>query len=140
MYFLFVNYLFSILQRYSSHVVTLTLSAILGACKTTTSCLATRHNCQRLNPFLLPTNHFCWIGTRPVSIMKSKTVQKAVLSVEQDEGVGARVRRSVGRPEVLLYLYLLVLFTENPESCLLFFPNNSYMYIVTYVISHYFDT
>lgn len=32
--------------------------------------------------------------------MKAKTVLKAVLSVEQDEGVGARVRRSVGRPEV----------------------------------------
>lgn len=50
-----------------------------------------------------------------MSIMKSKTVQKAVLSVEQDEGVGARVRRSVGRPEVRMYLYLHVFLTENPE-------------------------
>ena len=30
----------------------------------------------------------------------SRTLTKAVTSVWQDEGVGARVRRSVGRPEV----------------------------------------
>ena len=30
----------------------------------------------------------------------SRTIQKSVLSKWQDEGVGARVRRSVGRPEV----------------------------------------
>lgn len=30
----------------------------------------------------------------------SRSVVKKVLSVEQDEGVGARVRRSVGRAEV----------------------------------------
>ena len=30
----------------------------------------------------------------------SRTVVKSVLSVEQDEGLGARVRRSVGRAEV----------------------------------------
>ncbi|XP_070553469.1 pirin-like isoform X2 [Ptychodera flava] len=32
--------------------------------------------------------------------MTSRTVAKAILSVEQSEGVGARVRRSVGRPEL----------------------------------------
>jgi len=32
--------------------------------------------------------------------MTSRTVQKAFLSVEQAEGVGARVRRSIGRPEL----------------------------------------
>ena len=30
----------------------------------------------------------------------SRTVVKSVLSLEQEEGVGARVRRSVGRKEV----------------------------------------
>lgn len=30
----------------------------------------------------------------------ARQVVKKILSVEQDEGVGARVRRSVGRPEV----------------------------------------
>ena len=33
---------------------------------------------------------------------KSRVVAKKVLSVEQSEGVGARVRRSVGRPEVVI--------------------------------------
>ena len=31
---------------------------------------------------------------------KARVVAKKILSVEQSEGVGARVRRSVGRPEV----------------------------------------
>jgi len=31
---------------------------------------------------------------------KSRVVAKKILSIEQSEGVGARVRRSVGRPEV----------------------------------------
>ena len=35
-----------------------------------------------------------------VNTTMSRTVTKAVLSVEQDEGVGARVRRSIGRKEV----------------------------------------
>ncbi len=34
----------------------------------------------------------------------SRTIKKAVTSVWQDEGVGARVRRSVGRPEVSCYI------------------------------------
>jgi hypothetical protein len=34
------------------------------------------------------------------STMPSRTVTKSVLSVWQDEGVGARVRRSIGRHEV----------------------------------------
>ncbi len=34
----------------------------------------------------------------------SRTIKKAVTSVWQDEGVGARVRRSVGRPEVSHYV------------------------------------
>lgn len=32
--------------------------------------------------------------------MAARAIMKKVLSVEQAEGVGARVRRSVGRPEV----------------------------------------
>ena len=31
----------------------------------------------------------------------ARAVVKKILSVEQAEGVGARVRRSVGRPEVI---------------------------------------
>jgi hypothetical protein len=31
---------------------------------------------------------------------KSRSVKQSVLSVEQSEGVGARVRRSIGRPEL----------------------------------------
>ena len=34
------------------------------------------------------------------SSSNSRTVTQTVLSVEQDEGLGARVRRSVGRSEV----------------------------------------
>lgn len=37
---------------------------------------------------------------RNLKMSKSRKVVKKVLSVEQGEGVGARVRRSVGRPEV----------------------------------------
>ena len=32
--------------------------------------------------------------------MTARQIVKKILSVEQAEGVGARVRRSVGRPEV----------------------------------------
>lgn len=39
------------------------------------------------------------IGTRDI-IMPSRSVQKAILNKEQDEGVGARVRRSVGSYEL----------------------------------------
>lgn len=35
--------------------------------------------------------------------MKVRKVEKVVLSVEQSEGVGARVRRSIGRKEVNLF-------------------------------------
>lgn len=39
----------------------------------------------------------------PRNISMSRTVIKNVLSVEQSEGVGAKVRRSIGRPEVCLF-------------------------------------
>ncbi|XP_062616772.1 pirin-like isoform X1 [Saccostrea cucullata] len=84
------------LSRYS--IVTCTLSALLGSFKTTSSSHL-RRNCQQFNPFGF-SNQTCWISSRAVSSMKGRTVQKAVLSVEQDEGVGARVRRSIGRPEL----------------------------------------
>jgi len=35
-------------------------------------------------------------------MMMMRRVSKVVLSVEQSEGVGARVRRSIGRKEVLV--------------------------------------
>ena len=48
----------------------------------------------------------------PLNTMSSKKVTLSVLSREQSEGVGARVRRSIGRPEVcwlggcfMLFLY-----------------------------------
>lgn len=90
---------FSMVSRYSPPLVTFALSAILGSCKTTTGSLR-RHSCLLINPLIHQTNQTCWIRTQFLSTMKAKTVLKAVLSVEQDEGVGARVRRSVGRPEV----------------------------------------
>lgn len=85
---------FSMVFRYSPPLVTFALSAILG------SGSLRRHSCLLINPLIHHTNQTCWIGTQFLSTMKAKTVLKAVLSVEQDEGVGARVRRSVGRPEV----------------------------------------
>ncbi|KAF9373986.1 hypothetical protein CPB97_000200, partial [Podila verticillata] len=35
-----------------------------------------------------------------ISSNQSRSITKAVLSREQAEGVGARVRRSIGRPEL----------------------------------------
>ncbi|XP_048778865.2 pirin-like isoform X2 [Ostrea edulis] len=84
------------LNRYS--LVTYTLSAIVGNLKVTSKTPISR-TCQLLDPFRF-TTQTCGIKTRTVDAMKAKTVFKAVLSVEQDEGVGARVRRSVGRPEL----------------------------------------
>lgn len=51
----------------------------------------------------LLTTVFVWVNL-PISFffrtMKVRKVEKVVLSVEQSEGVGARVRRSIGRREV----------------------------------------
>ena len=44
---------------------------------------------------------------------KSRKVVKKVLSVEQGEGVGARVRRSVGRPEVCEHICYFSLVTND---------------------------
>ena len=43
---------------------------------------------------------FCRVPSEPRKRTMSREVIRKVLSVEQDEGVGARVRRSIGRPEV----------------------------------------
>ncbi len=40
--------------------------------------------------------------------MNVRRVEKIVLSVEQAEGVGARVRRSIGRKEVRKFLNMLM--------------------------------
>lgn len=40
--------------------------------------------------------------------MKARKVEKVVLSVEQSEGVGARVRRSIGRREVGWFIQRLL--------------------------------
>ena len=42
----------------------------------------------------------------------SRTLTKAVTNVWQDEGVGARVRRSVGRPEVSCFIETTALQLE----------------------------
>ena len=47
----------------------------------------------------------------------ARTIIKKVLSVEQAEGVGARVRRSVGRPEVRM-LYIICLYCEGGNPIL----------------------
>ncbi|XP_033742731.1 pirin-like isoform X2 [Pecten maximus] len=49
-----------------------------------------------LAPPFAQTHQYCSV----IPTMTAKSVVKTVLSVEQDEGVGARVRRSVGRPEL----------------------------------------
>ncbi|XP_021356648.1 pirin-like [Mizuhopecten yessoensis] len=51
---------------------------------------------RSLVPALTQTDQYCSV----IATMTSKSVVKSVLSVEQDEGVGARVRRSVGRAEL----------------------------------------
>ena len=49
---------------------------------------------------------------------KARVVAKKILSVEQSEGVGARVRRSVGRPEVF-----------NGSSSLFIIPNSLHSFV-----------
>lgn len=51
------------------------------------------------HPVTSPANPWLF-GTATGMSTTARKVVKKVLSVEQDEGVGARVRRSVGRPEV----------------------------------------
>lgn len=53
--------------------------------------------------FLLKFSYFMilqWLVVHFPSTMDVRRVEKTVLSVEQSEGVGARVRRSIGRKEV----------------------------------------
>ena len=57
---------------------------------------------------------------------KARVVAKKILSVEQSEGVGARVRRSVGRPEVF-----------NGSSSLFFIIPNSMHSFVSLIHSYY---
>ncbi|KAG0042150.1 hypothetical protein BGZ89_007038, partial [Linnemannia elongata] len=46
----------------------------------------------------------------------SRTITKAVLSKEQSEGVGARVRRSIGRPELRNHDPFLMLDEFNVDK------------------------
>ena len=46
-------------------------------------------------------------------MVSSKKVTLSVLSQEQSEGVGARVRRSIGRPEVCWFGGCFVLFCRR---------------------------
>lgn len=55
-------------------------------------------------PQFLTFQHYLGLA---LLINMSRTVTKTVLSKWQDEGVGARVRRSVGRPEVRECEYIL---------------------------------
>lgn len=47
---------------------------------------------------------------------KGRNPQKKVLSVEQSEGVGARVRRSIGRPEIKQFSPFLMLDEFNTKA------------------------
>ena len=53
--------------------------------------------CDFLNIVISET--VCSVPTLPEKTMSRKVIS-SLLSIEQDEGVGARVRRSIGRPEV----------------------------------------
>ena len=56
----------------------------------------------------VPQQKYCTSGiTTATDRSMSRTVYQNVLSVEQEEGVGARVRRSIGRPEVYYSDYYL---------------------------------
>lgn len=54
------------------------------------------------------TGDLCFVMTSVTfsSTMNVRKVEKTVLSVEQSEGVGARVRRSIGRKEVRLRMLM----------------------------------
>lgn len=68
-------------------------------------CLIAAANQEDNHQFFDPPNSFEWqFESSETMSGVVRAIVKKVLSVEQAEGVGARVRRSVGRPEVkLLY-------------------------------------
>ena len=56
----------------------------------------------------VPQQKYCTSGiTTAIDRSMSRTVYQNVISVEQEEGLGARVRRSIGRPEVYYISYYL---------------------------------
>ena len=54
---------------------------------------------QASDPFSL-TRHFSLLPTRPANMSTARAIRQVFLAVEQSEGVGARVRRSIGTPKV----------------------------------------
>ena len=62
----------------------------------------------------------------------SRTLTKVVTSVWQDEGVGARVRRSVGRPEVSNFIETTSLQLEMIQL------SNIYTVIKWFLLPHTF--
>lgn len=59
---------------------------------------------------------------------KSRSVIQSVLSVEQSEGVGARVRRSIGRPE-LRSLDPFLMLDEFQSADTGGFPDHPHRYV-----------
>jgi hypothetical protein len=59
-----------------------------------------------------------------------RAIRKAFLAIEQSEGVGARVRRSIGTPQLRNFSPFLMLdhFTSSPGSG---FPDHPHRYVLT---------
>ena len=56
------------------------------------------HNTQKYQTALASEIQYSWLSS--YEIMRAKSVQKVVESQWQSEGRGAKVRRSIGRPEL----------------------------------------
>ncbi len=88
---------------------------------------------------LLPTLTKHIVHTRAMSTQSfiTRTVHKKLLSVEQSEGMGAKVRRSIGRPELRSYDPFLMLDEFSmPESDKGGFPDHPHrgFETVTYIL------
>lgn len=70
-----------------------------------------------LSPRNLRTEAILWSQGDIKVFMMIRKVSKVVLSVEQSEGVGARVRRSIGRKEVRFILILASLLLRIWNAC-----------------------
>ena len=67
-------------------------------------------------PLLLP--RALYISTKRANMTIPRVIRKAFLAVEQSEGVGARVRRSIGTPQLRNFSPFLMLdhFTIKPGA------------------------
>ncbi|KAJ8297493.1 hypothetical protein KUTeg_024024 [Tegillarca granosa] len=72
----------------------------IGCVRLTRSCVADRVTSPFYAAYLHKSQKSFTCSSSQIKMTSSKTVTKQVLSKEQDEGVGARVRRSIGRHEL----------------------------------------